>query len=108
MNAPKRKGTAFETAVKNYLNDEGVYAYRNAPAGNQDKGDLSVPDWDAVIECKATKSHDLAGGTLEAKIEASHAKARFGIAVFKRRMANVSKSYVVVELEQFVEMMQRP
>lgn len=108
MNRPKRTGTEFETAVAAYLKSEGVYAHRNAPSGNQDKGDITVPDWDAVIECKATKSMDLAGAVHEALIEAYNAKHRFGIAVIKRRMANASKSYVVMPLDHFVELMQRP
>lgn len=108
MNRPKRRGTMFETAVLRYLHDKKIMAWRNALAGNQDQGDITVPDWDAVLECKATKSLDLAGAVHEALVEASHAKRRFGIAVIKRRMANASQSYVVMPLSQFVELMQRP
>lgn len=107
-NPSKRKGTAFEVSVRDYLYEHGIRAYRPAPAGIRDEGDIHVPDWDAILECKATKGLDLAGATLEAQIEASHAKARYGIAIFKRRQANVSKSYVVLELDQFVDLMQKP
>lgn len=108
MNPAKRKGTHFETEVLRYLDSEGIWAFRNAPSGNQDKGDLTVPDWDAVIECKNTKSLDLAGAVHEALVEAYNAKHRFGIAVIKRRMASVDKSYVVMPLDEFVELMQKP
>jgi hypothetical protein len=108
MSAAKRKGTAFEVAVRDYLDSCNVAAFRTAPAGTRDEGDLLVLDWDAILECKATKTIDLAGAVNEARIEAVHAKRRYGIAVIKRRMANVSKSYVVMELDQFVDLMQKP
>lgn len=108
MTTSKRTGTRFETAVANVFLVEGVAAYRNAPSGSRDKGDLTILDWDAICECKATKALDLAGAVTEAKLEAMNAGKRFGIAVIKRRMANARRSYVVMELEDFIHLMQKP
>lgn len=101
-------GTRFETAIVNCLRDEGIVAYRVAKAGSKDEGDVRVPAWNAVLECKAGKRHDLAGATHEALVEAYNAKVRFGIAVIKKRMAGVNKAYVVMPLDQFIDIMQRP
>lgn len=104
-NPSKRKGTAFEVAVRDYLDSRGVVAFRTAPTGAKDEGDLLVPEWDAIIECKATKAIDLAGAVDEASIEAFHAHNRFGIAIIKRRLWNVSQAYVVMPLDRFVTLL---
>ena len=108
MTPSKRKGTTFEVAVRDHLDGAGVAAFRTAPAGARDEGDLLVLDWDAILECKATKAIDLAGAVDEARIEAHHAHRRFGIAVIKRRMASIGKAYVVMELDAFVDLMKKP
>src|SRR5690606_40080826 len=43
-NPAKRKGTAFESAVRDYLNSEGIPARRVAQAGRYDEGDLHGVD----------------------------------------------------------------
>lgn len=98
----KAKGTAFETAVRLYLDERGVVAFRTAMTGSKDEGDLLIPAWDAIMECKATKAIDLAGTVDEATIEGFNCQNRFGIAVIKRRMAPISKSYVVMPLDRFI------
>lgn len=108
MSASKAKGTRFEVAVRDHLDSNGIAAFRTAPAGTRDEGDLLVLDWDAILECKATRAIDLAGAVDEARIEAHHARRRFGIAVIKRRMASIGKAYVVMTLDDFVDLMQKP
>lgn len=108
MTASKRKGTSHEVAVRDYLDSCDVMAFRTAPTGARDEGDIVCPDWDAIIECKNTKAIDLAGAVDEARLEAHHARRRFGIAIIKRPRANVSKAYVVMALEDFVDLMQKP
>lgn len=108
MTASKDAGTRFETAVVRFLNHEGVQAYRTALTGRADEGDVVVPHWGAVLECKAGKRHDLAGATHEAAVEAHNAGKPFGIAVIKKRMAGTGDAYVVMPLGKFIELMQRP
>lgn len=107
-NPSKRRGTAHEVAIRDYLDSRDVVAFRLAQSGCRDEGDLVVPNWDAVIEAKATKAFDLAGAVDEARIEAHHAGRRYGIAIIKRPRANISKAYVVMALEDFVSFVSEP
>lgn len=105
MTASKRKGTAFEVAVRDFIDSQGIACFRTAPAGARDEGDLVVPSWDCIIECKNARAIDLAGAVDEALIEAGHAKASYGIAVVKRRLAPVNQAYVVMPLNVFTRLM---
>lgn len=106
MNAPKKRGTTFETAVVRCFDSHGVYAHRNAPAGILDIGDLTVPDWNLIVECKATRALAIAEAVDEAQMEALRAGQDFGLAVIKRRMANVGQSYAVMALDDFIRFTQ--
>ena len=59
-NPSKAKGTAWETAVVDYLRANGhPHAERRALSGNTDRGDIAgVPG--VVIECKNAKTMALA------------------------------------------------
>lgn len=103
-NPSKAKGTRFERAVQDWLDARGVRVVRNPPAGTKDIGDLTV--WDAdgdrwVVEAKATKTLDLAGGMRELNTEKANAGAAFGVCVFKKRNAPVADAYVVMSLDDF-------
>jgi hypothetical protein len=93
----KRKGTAFETLVANYLGVE-----RKTLKGNRDEGDLIVPDW--ALELKATKEIDLAGAIDEARVEAKNAGVPHFAAIIKRRGRGVGEAYVVQTLEQWARL----
>lgn len=103
MSASRRKGTAFETAVVNFLREAGYEsAERRALNGRNDKGDVAgLPGW--VLECKAEKTIDLAGYMGEACREAQNANATSYAAVVKRRGKGVSEAYVVMPLAVFVK-----
>lgn len=101
----KAKGSQFERDVVKYLQDNGFpSAERRYGAGlREDRGDIvGVPGF--ALECKNTKSINLAQFIDEAILEAKHAKARFGAAIVKRRMRNTSEAYVIMTLEQFAEL----
>lgn len=102
-NPSKRKGTAHESAVVRFLNDHGhPHAERRALAGSADRGDIAgVPG--VMIECKAEKSIDLAGYMDQVRVQTTNAGAQLGVAIVKRRNHGIERSYVVMELEQFVE-----
>jgi Holliday junction resolvase len=104
MNKSKIKGTAYETAVVRHLNDNGFpYAERRALAGNLDKGDIAgIPS--VVMECKAEQRIDLSGYMDEVATEKRNAAAQVGVAIVKRRNHGVGRSYVVLELDDFLEL----
>lgn len=99
MSKSKRTGTAFETAVVRFLDEAGVPAYRPAPAGSQDKGDVRAGPW--VLECKATRDIRLAEAVDEALTEMANDGATKAAAVIKRRRRNVADAYVVLPLWMF-------
>jgi Holliday junction resolvase len=104
-NPSKQKGTAFETGVKKALEAAGFDARRMPLSGAKDVGDLNVhihsekgAAYKIVLECKATKSIDLASAVTEANKECDNAEADFGFAVIKRRMKSINDAYVVMTL----------
>lgn len=102
VNVSKQKGTAWETAVVRYLNEQGFPVERRALTGKEDKGDIAgLPCW--TLECKAERSIDLAGYMGEAAREAVNANTPNYAAVVKRRGKGVSEGYVVMPLAVFVK-----
>lgn len=99
----KRKGTAFESAVRDYLVSRGFAGVeRRALHGAADKGDLlGIPDW--TLELKATKELDVAGAVDEAAKESKNAGTQYFAAILKRRQKGVHEAYVVLPLWLFTE-----
>ena len=86
-NPSKKRGTAAETAVVNYLRFRGHMAERrNMQGGGNDKGDLVIHGRpDLVIEVKNHARIDLATFTDELLVEMRNAGATGGILVVKRK-----------------------
>jgi len=105
MSASRRKGTAWESAVVAFLQERGFpYAERRALRGTDDRGDVAgIPG--VVIECKAEKAIALGEYMNEVAVETKNASARVGVAVVKRRQKPVGEAYVVMTLDQFVELL---
>jgi hypothetical protein len=101
MSASRRKGTAWESAVVEYLREHGIpYAERRALSGSLDRGDITgVPG--VMIEAKAEKSIDLAGYMDEVRVQTANAGAQLGVAVVKRRNRSPGDAYVVLTLATF-------
>jgi len=59
VNRPRNKGTRAETAIVNYLLDQGISAKRLALRGKDDQGDIEV-DAPVLIEAKNCKTMQLA------------------------------------------------
>jgi hypothetical protein len=105
VNASKRKGTAWETAVVDWLRTNGwPYAERRALAGSADKGDVSgLPG--VVIEAKNAKSITLAAWVDELLVECANANAEVGCVVIKRRgTTDVGRAYAVMPFEMFARL----
>lgn len=106
MSRSRKTGTAWESAVVNYLRDRGfTYAERRAMNGSQDRGDVTGlgPRW--VIECKATKQITLAEFMKETEAERQNAGADYGVLVIKRPRASIEDAYCVLPLRELVALM---
>jgi hypothetical protein len=98
MSAARQRGTAWETAIVNFLTSHGFpHAERRALAGALDKGDIAgVPG--VVIEAKNCKQINLAQFMDEALAERDNAGAVVGVAWIKRRgKASAADGYVVMD-----------
>lgn len=105
-NPSKRKGTAAEVAVRDYLRVNGFpYAERLACEGSKDRGDITgVPG--VVVEVKSTKGHDLAGWLGELEAEMGNAGTDIGVVWAKRRgTTDPGKWYVVTTGEVFMRLL---
>lgn len=113
-NRSKAKGTAYETLVKNYLNDKGFKkAHRTALTGGDDAGDIhgienAQTGRKTIIQCKNQKKHDFSGW-IDATVEqASRANDAVPALVVKRVGKGekaVGDSYVVMRLSDFVDLL---
>ena len=111
-----RAGPEWETRLEGHLRPLFGNCERLTKTGRDDQGDLWLR-WNGrpyVIEAKAEKRIDLAGYVKEAAVEAGnwHKKRPLEpkpipLAIVKRRNHNVSKAYVVRELDQFVRMVKQ-
>ena len=107
-----RKGSLFETGVMRWLREKGVIAERLTKAGAKDEGDLVVivAGETYILELKNRKKIDLPAFWEEAMEEAkNYAKARGlehippGFVVVKRRNHGIEKSWVVQDLQSWLE-----
>jgi len=85
VSAQRRKGTAAETAVVDYLRSRGYpHAERRALAGANDRGDIAgLPG--VVIEVKSASRLEIPAWLRETKAEQRNDGARIGLLVIKPR-----------------------
>ena len=104
-NPSKRKGTAFESACRDYLADVLGRRIERLPAGaTLDRGDLTGVDGVAV-ECKAVKQINLAAIVDEAVAEAANVgPGTLPLAIIKRRQRGVEHAYAVMPLESWCDL----
>ena len=103
MSASKRKGTAAESAVVQYLQAMGfTHAERRSLNGAKDRGDIAgLPG--VVIEVKNCARQELAGWVAEAETERDNDNASLGAVWHKRRgKGHASDWFVTMSGEQFV------
>jgi hypothetical protein len=93
------KGTQLETASVKWLRAHGFpHARRIVKEGVRDKGDVTLGDGISVtIECKNTRSMDLAGGQRELAEEMKNAGTSWGFTIHKKRgTTDVGEYYAVL------------
>jgi hypothetical protein len=103
MNPSKRKGTAAETAVVEYLRGHGfAHAERRALHGSLDQGDVTgIPG--ICVEVKNCATYDLPGWMRETEAERWAAGADVGALVVKPRgvgATRVGEWWAVLTLDQ--------
>lgn len=106
MSASKRKGTAAETAIVNYLRSIGfTQAERRALNGTQDRGDIAgIPT--VVIEAKNCARQELASWVNEAERERDNDNASLGVVWHKRRgKGHPGEWFVTMSGQQFAHLL---
>jgi hypothetical protein len=107
MSASKQRGTAWESAIRTYLQEHHNPAvHRNVQMGRLDIGDLDGYFLHA-LEAKAEKTITLPDYIAQANREAINAGQPFGCAVVKRRMKGVADAYVVRDVATDVRLINR-
>lgn len=111
MSAAKRKGTAFESAVRDYLAAEladvpGVEPRRVAQEGWQDTGDIHGVD-PFIMQAKAWRDTTAAlrEGVAGAVVQAERAGRPFGVAVIKRPRKPIADAVVAFRLSDFARLL---
>lgn len=103
-NPNKRKGSSFEQQGVDHFRANGFpYAERRVQGGSNDRGDLGgVPG--VMVEFKNHKTMDLAGWMDEVRAEKANAHAQIGVAIVKRRNQPIGRAYVVMEFDEFLNL----
>ena len=104
-NPNKAKGSKWELDVARYFNERGFpeVERRYGAGATLDKGDINGVK-DTVVEAKNWAKISLSTIMDETLVEQKNAKKKFGIAIIKRRNKNVSQAYVMMTLEQWIDL----
>ena len=97
-NPSGRKGSAWETAVAEYLKEEFPMVERRVKNGRLDRGDITgIPN--VVIECKAERVIDIPGYLGELELEMENDGAAFGFVFIKNRRHGTEDGYAVCSIK---------
>jgi len=100
----KRKGTAWENVVANFLSEYWPTIERRQAGNQKDKGDLmGVPF--TVFECKDHATLKLSEWTDHLFEQMEHAGAFRGVVIVKRKRRPVSEAYAVMPLVLYRELL---
>lgn len=106
MSAAKAKGTAAETAIVNYLNNNDIHAVRNPPQGIKDKGDINIHPYPVIIEVKNHRKLNLSDWLDQAINEKRNAEAKIGVVWHKRIMrGSPADWFVTLTGEDFIKLL---
>lgn len=111
--ANKRKGTQWETDLVEYFRSNELIAERLRLSGNYDEGDLwfIAKKIYFVVEAKNEKGFKPGPWMQEAVLERDNWRRRrknsgrvVPLVIAKRRQSNVSKAFVIIQLDEFMEL----
>jgi hypothetical protein len=106
VNKPKIKGTAWETAIVDFLRADFPAVERRALTGTKDKGDVTGLGIPVVIEAKNEKTITLATYLAEVQAEIANAGADYGVAWVKRRgKTSPGDAYVLMDGWQWLRIL---
>jgi hypothetical protein len=104
--ANKRKGTAFESALRDYAIRLRHKAYRPAQAGAGDIGDVHV-DGLVCIQAKDVARWSVSQHLQDALDQAHRAGLPFAALVMKKRRASIGEAYVVMNYDTLLALLSR-
>lgn len=118
MSRQKQKGTAFESAIVDYLKDKlcDDKIERRALNGTRDRGDISGVTFCGlrmVLECKNENRMRLAEYMREAETEAANDNAHYYAVIHKKRGTGIStaqtigQQYVTMPLHIFASIIEK-
>jgi hypothetical protein len=105
VNKSKAKGTAWESAIVDYLRPFWPHVERRTLGGSKDRGDIAgLPG--VVVEAKDCRTVTLGPWLDEAEVEKTNDKADVGVVWLKRpRKTDPGAAFVVMSGAQFVELL---
>lgn len=110
LNRSKQKGTAFESLIRDYLQEEWSEIVERMPlSGGEDRGDIANfriganSQHKLAVELKNCKTMSLGAWIAEAHDEARHYDAVAGIVCHKRRgKGQAGEQYLTMTLSDFL------
>ena len=106
VNANKKRGTAFESALRDYAIKLRHKAFRPAQAGAGDIGDIHVSGL-VCIQAKDVARWSVAQHLQDAQDQSQRAGLPFAALVMKKRRASIGDSYDVMTYDTLLAMLQR-
>jgi hypothetical protein len=102
----KRKGNAWELAVRRFLRERGIDAFKPYEEGHDDAGDVHGVD-PFILQAKnyTNRTDAIREGLDGAEKQKRVAGVRWGAAVVKRVRRDAGEAYVVMTLSTFVEVL---
>ena len=104
--ANKRKGTAFESALRDYAIRLRHKAFRPAQAGAGDIGDVHI-DGLVCVQAKDVARWSVAQHLQDALDQAQRAGLPFAALVMKKRRASIGEAYVVMNYDTLLALLSR-
>jgi len=106
VNANKRRGTAFESALRDYAIKLRHKAFRPAQAGAGDIGDVHI-DGLVCVQAKDVARWSVAQHLQDALDQAQRAGLPFAALVMKKRRASIGEAYVVMNYDTLLALLSR-
>jgi hypothetical protein len=104
--ANRRKGTAFESALRDYAIRLRHKAFRPAQAGAGDIGDVHI-DGLVCVQAKDVARWSVAQHLQDALDQAQRAGLPFAALVMKKRRASIGEAYVVMNYDTLLALLSR-